>query len=140
MFEILSVCNGGGYKYCRTEPPHPKRNRMGLYPLHRVLMENKLGRLLEKREVVHHIDEDKTNDSIENLEVLLNKDHARHHSLKVELLTLNCFNCGKGLKLKPCQYRLKVKRSTKPCCSRRCSTLLHSKIKRSLVRTQVPLL
>lgn len=78
LFEITSICKGGGYRYCRTEPKHPKANTKGLYPLHRVRMENKLGRLLEPGEDVHHDDEDKTNDAPENLGVL---DHGKHTSL-----------------------------------------------------------
>lgn len=67
LFEILSVCKGGGYRYCRTSPKHPKANSKGLYHLHRVLMENKLGRLLRDDEDVHHKDEDKSNDSIDKI-------------------------------------------------------------------------
>jgi len=78
-FEIMAVCRGGGYLYARTEPPHPRQNAKGLYPLHRVIMENKLGRLLRENEIVHHKDEDKTNNSPENLHVMDRGDHAAHH-------------------------------------------------------------
>lgn len=120
MFTILSVCKGGGYRYCRTNPPHPKRNAMGLYPLHRVLMENRLGRLLRDDENVHHKDEDKSNDAIENLEVMTAADHARIHHPPASPVTLIC-PCGTSFLLKPHRYRLRQKRTKGTlCCSRAC--------------------
>ena len=46
---------------------------------HRVVAEQKLGRPLEKGEVVHHIDGDKLNNHPDNLEVLTNSQHTKHH-------------------------------------------------------------
>lgn len=123
LFEILSICKGGGYRYCRTSPPHPKANSNGLYPLHRVVAENKLGRLLEPGEVVHHRDEDKTNDSPENLEPKTQADHARDHAKVVPEIICTC-PCGKAFALKPNQFRLRKKRSQNGiiCCSHSCAT------------------
>lgn len=46
----------------------------------RKIMENHLGRKLDRLEYVHHIDEDFTNNDIENLEVLSPREHKhRHH-------------------------------------------------------------
>lgn len=108
--------------YCRTNPIHPKANSKGLYPLHRVLMENKLGRYLSSNEVVHHSNEDKTDNSIENLELLSVKDHTKHHSKKVELESLICPSCGKCFQEKPHFVRLRRKRnkSNQVFCSRSC--------------------
>lgn len=126
MFEIVSICKGGGYKYCRTNPPHPKRNSQGLYPLHRVLMENKIGTLLEPDEVVHHIDENKSNDLIENLELKTNSSHSKYHKQKSAPtpMKITCV-CGKELEVKPADYRLRIKRSKyhKLFCSRKCGTI-----------------
>lgn len=119
-FTILSTCQGGGYRYCRTDPPHPRRNAKGLYPLHRVLMENHLGRLLEPGEDVHHRDEDKTNDVIENLQVMTKSEHARHHRPRVAPVTLAC-PCGREFTIKPHFYRRRLKVVKGPiCCSRAC--------------------
>lgn len=85
MFEILGVCKGGGYHYCYTDPPHPNANSSGLYPLHRVLVENFIGRLLRSEEVVHHKDGDKNNNVLENLVVLSASEHARLHYRKDRL-------------------------------------------------------
>ncbi|MBK8467900.1 MAG: HNH endonuclease [Chloracidobacterium sp.] len=48
--------------------------------LHRVLVENLLGRELATRETVHHIDEDKMNNTLGNLFLFRHKSaHQRWH-------------------------------------------------------------
>lgn len=50
------------------------------YKYHRYLMEQKLGRELLEEEVVHHIDGDKLNNNINNLELMSSKsEHLRFH-------------------------------------------------------------
>jgi HNH endonuclease len=46
---------------------------------HRYLMEQHLGRKLITKEVVHHINGDKLDNRIENLEVMTPAEHNRHH-------------------------------------------------------------
>jgi len=122
LYKITSVCKGGGYVYCRTEPLHPKRNSKGLYPLHRVLVENKLGRPLRSNEVVHHKDENPMNNRVSNLEAQTRSDHSRHHAHRVELVEVECWVCGESFELKPHQLRLRRKRSAdgRIQCSRSC--------------------
>lgn len=48
----------------------------------RYLLGNKIGRKLTNKEQCHHIDENKSNDFHDNLELLGLKEHARHHTLK----------------------------------------------------------
>ena len=48
-------------------------------PEHRYIMEQHLGRKLERNELVHHIDGDRLNNTIENLEVMTIEEHARMH-------------------------------------------------------------
>lgn len=47
---------------------------------HRVVAEKKIGRKLQKGEVVHHIDGDKTNNHPDNLQVMTDSEHARLHA------------------------------------------------------------
>ena len=46
---------------------------------HRFLMEKKIGRKLDFNEVVHHKDGDKSNNDLENLEVIDRSSHSREH-------------------------------------------------------------
>ena len=47
---------------------------------HQLVMEKHIGRYLEKGEVVHHIDFDKTNNDINNLKLMKNSEHISYHS------------------------------------------------------------
>ena len=49
----------------------------------RYLMEQSLGHALDKNEIVHHIDGDKTNDTLENLQVILRKEHMKEHPVSI---------------------------------------------------------
>lgn len=46
---------------------------------HRHIVEKQLGRKLNRNEVVHHIDGNKLNNSVDNLEVMSLAEHARQH-------------------------------------------------------------
>lgn len=127
LYEILSICKGGGYMYARTNPLHPKANSKGLYPLHRILVENSLGRNLEDNEDVHHIDENKNNNDISNLIVLPHGEHQKLHAIKraVDNYSIVCEACKNMFFVSPSQYRLRAKRnkSNKVFCSRSCGRL-----------------
>jgi len=47
---------------------------------HKLIMETKLGRKLKKEEVVHHIDGNKTNNNLDNLQLMTRSEHSSHHA------------------------------------------------------------
>lgn len=49
---------------------------------HTWIMEQKIGRKLMDDECVHHIDEDKLNNDINNLALMTKRGHSRHHRLQ----------------------------------------------------------
>lgn len=74
-----------GYYYCTTTPDHPRgekrkdRKKRYVY-LHRARLEQKLGRYLKSNEQVDHIDGNKANNDISNLELKVHGEHQRDHA------------------------------------------------------------
>lgn len=64
-----------GYVRIRC-PQHPKQAK-GEVLLHRLIMENNLGRFLRSNEVVHHLDGNGLNNALENLVLTNTTDHHR---------------------------------------------------------------
>lgn len=76
--------NGGqtidkdGYRLIRSNG-HPAARETGYVLEHRLVMEQKIGRYLDKKEVVHHIDGNKLNNHPDNLELFEeNRIHLQH--------------------------------------------------------------
>jgi uncharacterized Zn-finger protein len=89
---------------------------------HRYVMEQHLGRKLLRNEVVHHIDENKKNNELTNLQLLTNSEHAKKHAKKVEDIKFVCPICKTEFSRRPNQVRHKLKTGqNKFYCSRSCS-------------------
>lgn len=81
------------------DPSHPMASKSGKLYVHRYIMAKHLGRYLRSEEVIHHIDHDKTNNDINNLELCTNSVHAQKHMLERNpesiLKDFSCEECGK---------------------------------------------
>lgn len=82
-----------------------------------------LGRLLADHEHVDHIDNNKLNDVVENLQILSHAENNRKHAaLKgVAMAVLNCPHCGKEFEKRLNQTHLGGKPGVYTACSRSCS-------------------
>ena len=61
---------------------------------HRLIMEEYLGRLLESEELVHHINGDKLDNRLKNLEIVSRSKHSYMHAKDPIYVTLTCDYCG----------------------------------------------
>lgn len=106
-------------------PEHPFASFNGYVMLHRLLLELKLERYLEKDEVSHHIDEDKSHNDPSNLGVMTFSEHTRHHreNEKHQVGKFKCPICGKKFKRDMQRARSHWREGRNgPFCSLSCST------------------
>lgn len=126
MWNIKKLIKKGSYDYALV-PEHPYATTNGYVLYHRVVMENNLGRLLNTNEVVHHIDGNKHNNDITNLELLNCKEHSRKHQLLHgrKYLLLKCPYCG-TLFERPANKCLNSSSKKHAYCSKRCRSKFNS--------------
>lgn len=68
----------GGYIKVKVKS-HPMADKRNYVLLHRLVMENHLGRYLREDEYIHHKDGNKMNNDISNLELVYPEQHAKEH-------------------------------------------------------------
>lgn len=91
------------------------------YP--KYLMEQHLGRKLEDWETVDHINDDFTDDRLENLQILSRLDNYLKSVKPAEMVTFTCPQCGKEATKLARQIRANQGKQGRagPFCSRQCS-------------------
>lgn len=90
--------NRSGYIYIKTWD-HPFCGKQGYVAEHRLIMEKHIGRFLEPEETIHHIDGNKTNNSIDNLELFATRGEHTKHAHK-EVTTKSSF-ANRGIRRSP---------------------------------------
>lgn len=91
---------------------------------HREIMEASLGRKLLPSEVVHHRNHLKTDNRLENLELLTVEQHSKLHGKDqiAEWADARCLGCGKEWKIRASVLRGSAKKGQAgPFCSKQCS-------------------
>lgn len=80
---------------------------------HRYIMEQHLGRKLKRNEYVHHINDNKKDNRIENLMVVTPDEHNKLHLSKLPITKI-CIVCGKEFE-PPIKHRRRTKICSKEC-------------------------
>lgn len=95
------------------------------YP--RFLMEQHLDRKLEEWEQVDHINDDPTDDRIENYQILTQLNNIQKSAPKAQTYECKCACCGKAMMIPLRQYKQNqvVQGKAGPYCSRRCAGIMH---------------
>lgn len=87
-----STNNGYVLVFC---PDHPNAWSSGYVYAHRLIVELDRNEFLTGEEIVHHMDENRTNNSLANLNVETQSEHARqHHAGTAVAVQLQCWYCN----------------------------------------------
>ena len=116
-WDLSDVIKKGDYLYCKIKD-HPNATKNGYVLMHRAVLENYLGRLLTKDEVVHHKNKDKKDNRIETLEIHTHSTHGSLHANKI-FVELVCCKCGCRF-IRKNNQRPELKKNKVVYCSREC--------------------
>lgn len=107
-----------GYRACTVYENGKKRTVLE----HREVVETHLGRKLLSTEHVHHRNENRSDNRLENLEVLDHKDHMQEHAVGEEMVEVICALCGQAATKKARNVRGNRKKGKAgPFCGRSCA-------------------
>lgn len=104
-----------GYMYA-IDSSHPLANKSGKIYEHIYVMCNHIGRKLNPDECVHHIDRNRENNSLSNLQLMTLSEHAKLHAEEdrgFKPKEVKCLNCGNKMQISYNSKRL--------YCSTECS-------------------
>ena len=115
-------------------PEHPKAMNGRYVFEHRIVMENFLGRLLESDEHVHHINENRSDNRVENLQVMKVSDHVKLHNGESKLVKMCCVTCNKVFYILECKHKdfssnSETRLRKFHACSRSCQVTFQQKIR-----------
>lgn len=81
-----------------------------------------LGRILDRSEEVDHMDEDRLNDNLDNLQILTRAGNNRKSNFKrgVTFLRMKCPGCGKLFEKEKRKTHLARSKGTFTACSKKC--------------------
>lgn len=130
MWKIEKIVSKGDYLYAIVKE-HPRATVHGYVLHHRIVMENCLGRLLDKDEIVHHKDGNGKNNDPSNLQVMNVIEHRKLHAQEIgrKYVLLKCPACKKMFEKQHNQTHLaKPSRTKSTSCSRKCRGKLSSSI------------
>jgi uncharacterized C2H2 Zn-finger protein len=130
MWKIEKIVSKGDYNYALVRD-HPNATERGYVLHHRIVVENHLNRLLESHEIVHHKNDNKKDNRIENLEVMTAVSHGRLHAKEKgrKWCILKCPNCGIEFERPKNKTHLN-KPHFYTCCSRKCSGTFSHRVKK----------
>ena len=120
FWKIKKIVSKGDYNYAVVKE-HPLATKHGYVLHHRIVMENNLGRLLNSNEVVHHINGDKKDNAIKNLEVHDISKHSKSHGILKgrKMVNLICPECNMVFQREHRQTHLS-KKGKWTTCSKSC--------------------
>lgn len=132
MWIIEKTVSKGDYNYAVVKN-HPKATKYGYVLEHVVVAENILGRILQKDEVVHHVDGNKKNNNPKNLEVMNKRERASLHGKMSgkNYVEFKCPQCEK-IFTKPRNKTFLVKKTKNNVCfcSLHCSGSFYAKLRK----------
>lgn len=98
----------------------------------------KLGRWISRKEEVDHIDNDKTNDAIDNLQILTPKENniKKEKILDKKVYIYKCLNCKKLFEVS-CKRRTTRKNGNFIFCSKKCSASFYKGENKNLTNEQI---